>query len=247
MRVSDNNDGCGVRSGPMSRFRVACLGPFLIVLLAATTVRVGEVAYLIAKRPPGFFSTQPFQVQAAEVGAIATNIAEGRGFSSPFGRGAQPTAWECPIMPFLFAGIVEVAGGPAGHAARLVFLVFLLQAIVSAFAAAIYWLIAQRLMIRHPGLFSAWLSPVLAVVVCLWPEAFNSVVTPWYFVWQEAALVVFVLLAMRWWDRLEFRRGILVGLAGGVLALIPPSHSEKNKDDEVHRPAKRNTMGLRLN
>jgi hypothetical protein len=151
------------------------------------------------------------------MGEIAMNIAEGRGFSSPFDRGAQPTAWECPIVPFLFAGLIKLAGGATGQVNRLI---LLSQAMVSAFAAAIYWLIARRLTILHPGLFSAWLSPVLALVVCLWPESLSSVANPWYFVWQEAALAVFVLLAMRWWDQLDFYRGILVGIAGGVLALI---------------------------
>ena len=195
-------------------FETARLGPFLLVLLVATTVRVGRVTHLI-ERSPEFSNTKPFQ--ASEIGNIATNIAEGRGFSSPFGHGAQPTAWECPIVPYLFAGFIKLAGGPTGHATRLI---FLSQAIVSAFAAAIYWLTAQRVMFRHPGLFYTWLSPVLAVVLCLWPEALNSVATPWYFVWQEAALTGFVLLATRWWDRLDFDRGILVGLAGGILALI---------------------------
>jgi hypothetical protein len=198
----------------VSWFQTARFGPILVVFLAAATVRVGWHAPALATHPE-FSSTQPFR--AHEMGEIATNIAEGRGFSSPFDRGAQPTAWECPIVPFLFAGFIKLAGGATGQANRLI---ILSQAIVSAFAAAIYWLTARRLTIRHAGLFSAWLSPVLAVVICLWPEAISSVANPWYFVWQEAALAVFVLLAMRWWDQLDFERGILVGIAGGVLALI---------------------------
>src|ERR1700719_3798272 len=145
----------------MSWFQTACLGPVLVVLSTATIVRVGWLTHLIATSPK-FSNTQPFR--ASEVGEIAINIAQGRGFSSPFGPGEQPTAWECPIVPFLFAGFIKLAGGPNGHATRLI---SLSQAMVSALAAAIYWLTVQRLMIRHPGLFSAWLSPVLAVVVCL--------------------------------------------------------------------------------
>ncbi len=54
----------------------------------------------------------------------------------------------------------------------------------------------------------------------LWPESINSIIDPWYWVWQEAALAIFVLLAMRWWDEADYRSGVFLGLAGGVLALI---------------------------
>ncbi|MDA0577098.1 MAG: hypothetical protein O3B24_03260 [Verrucomicrobia bacterium] len=36
-----------------------------------------------------------------ELGRIAVNIAEGRGFSDPFGSTGQPTAWFSPIVPML--------------------------------------------------------------------------------------------------------------------------------------------------
>ncbi len=195
-------------------FQTAHLGPFLIVLLAATLVRVGLVIHLIAKSP-GSSYTQPFD--AAEMGNIATNIAEGRGFSSPFGRGSQPTAWECPIVPYLYAGFIKIAGGPTGHVANLI---YLLQAVVGGIAAALYWLFSQMLMFRRPGLFSEWLTSVLAILVCLWPESVYSVTYPWYYVWQDAGLVAFALLAIRWWDRMDFVRGVQVGVAGGILALI---------------------------
>jgi len=198
-----------------ARFRITLLRPFLLVFFAAAIVRMGWVTYVFVTRAPAFSSTQP--LWAAEMGNIAINITEGRGFSSPFSHGTQPTAWECPIVPFVYAGFIKLAGGPTGRAIRLI---FLSQALVSAFAAAMYWLIVRKSIIRYPGVFSAWLSPVLAVVVSVWPESMNSVTNPWYWVWQEAALAVFVLLAMRWWDRSDFGTSMLVGMTGGVLALI---------------------------
>ena len=195
-------------------FQTARLGPFLIVIFCATAARVGWVAHYIAASP---VTSQTRPLEEGEIGRIAVNIAEGRGFSSPFGRDLQPTAWECPVVPFLFAAIIKLVGGPTVVAARLI---FLLQAIVGGFAAATYCVIARRLTIRYPERFAGWLVPVLAIVVCLWPESVYSVIDIWYLVWQEAAVVVFALFTMVWWDRMNIARSILVGLAGGVLALI---------------------------
>jgi Dolichyl-phosphate-mannose-protein mannosyltransferase len=46
----------------------------------------------------------------AEAGQIAASIAEGKGFSSPFGGKPGPTAWTPPLYPYLLAGIFRVFG-----------------------------------------------------------------------------------------------------------------------------------------
>jgi len=197
------------------RFQTTWREPFLMVLLAATIVRLAWIVYVFATRSSAFSS---FTLDwSNEIGQIATNIYGGRGFSSPFRLGAQPTAWECPVVPYLFAGFLRLAGGNTDNASRLI---GLSQAWMGGFTAAVYWLIGRHASLRHPGLFPAWFSPALAVVVILWPESIYSVSNAWYCVWQEAALAVFVLLAMRWWDRASFGSSVSVGLAGGGAALI---------------------------
>lgn len=178
------------------------------VFLAALVLRVAGVARIIAAE------TATPQIRG-EILNIAGNIAQGRGFSSPFGAGSTPTAWECPLVPYLFAGFLRFA--PSIPTA--IHLIIIAQAVVGALAALVYWLIARKL-VRDYGVFRPWLLPVFAAVVVFWPEPFLYRADPWYFVWQEAVLAVFVLLAMRWWDERVFSRTLALGVAGGVLVLI---------------------------
>lgn len=186
----------------------------ILVFCAATAIRTAWVVHFIASTP-ALSDQSPFE--DAEMGHIATNLAQGRGFSSPFGIGSQPTAWECPFVPLVYAGIIRLEGGPTGSVTRAI---FYLQCIVGGIAACVKWLVIRRLTDRAPVVFSRWLSPVIAVTVSVWPESVCSVTNPWYFVWQDAALAVFVLLAMRWWEQLSFGRGAVVGLWGGTLGII---------------------------
>jgi hypothetical protein len=148
---------------------------------------------------------------------IAINLAQHRGFSFPFGVGSQPTAWECPVVPFIYAAMMKLAGGATLQAATLI---VYMQVIAGAIGATLYWLIVRRLTDRDPKRFATWLSPAVAVVVCLWPPSIYSVTTLWYFVWQELALALFLLLAMRWAEQPGARRAALAGISGGVLALV---------------------------
>jgi hypothetical protein len=152
-----------------------------------------------------------------EIAAIAINLAQHRGFSFPFGVGTQPTAWESPIVPSVYAAIIRFLGGATLQAATTI---ACLQIVVGGFGAGLYWLIVRRLINRNPGKFADWLSPAVANVVCLWPGSVVSVTQVWYFVWQEAALALFLLLAMRWVEKPGPRSAALAGISGGVLALI---------------------------
>ena len=192
-----------------SNLRVA-----LLIFVAAMAIRLAWVVHLSASQPA--LSSQA-SFNAAEMGNIATNLAEGRGFSFPFGVGSQPTAWECPLVPAVFAGVIRFAGGPNGSAARTI---FCLQILMGSLAACLQWRVIRRLMDRSSEVFSRWLSPAVAILVCLWPEAIYSAADPWYFVWQDAAIALFILLALRWREELSDSQAVAVGLCGGVVALI---------------------------
>lgn len=43
-------------------------------------------------------------------GRVARSIAQGHGFSSPYGGSTGPTAWEPPIYPYLMAGVFKIFG-----------------------------------------------------------------------------------------------------------------------------------------
>jgi hypothetical protein len=177
------------------------------VFLAALVLRVAAVAHAISGAPAP-------QIRG-EMLNIAENIAQGRGFSSPFGPGSTPTAWECPIVPYLFAGFLRFTPSVSSAVYSIVFA----QAVVGAVSALAYWLIARKCARDYPP-FRRWLLPVLGVAVVFWPESFLYLSDPWYCVWQEAALALFFLCAIRWWDRMEFPLTLALGAAGGILALI---------------------------
>ena len=184
---------------------------FIAVFVIAAAVRLSLVGYMYASHSPAHLS-----YASGEIVSIAINIAAGRGFSSPFGPGNTPTAWVCPLIPYIYAAIITIAR----DARAAFYLLAITQSIVGAFAAATYWLIARKISVQYPGKFRSWLLPVVAVVVSVWPESVYSAVNPWYFVWQEAALAVFILAAMRWWDKPTMQRCLLAGLVAGTVALI---------------------------
>ena len=53
------------------------------------------------------------------MGSIGRSIAEGNGFSSPFGEPTGPTAWEPPLYPFLIGGVFKVFGVYSMASARV--------------------------------------------------------------------------------------------------------------------------------
>ena len=186
----------------------------ITVLISAVGIRI---LWVIHASVSGVLFLSGNPLGSGEMTTIATNLAQHRGFSFPFGVGSQPTAWECPIVPLIYAFLIRLAGGPND---RAVFLMIYLQAIVGGFGAWLYWLLIRRLMHRYPSRFAGWLSLAVAVAVCLWPESLASVTQLWYFVWQEAALAMFLLFAFEWVENLSAWRAVLVGLSGGFLALI---------------------------
>ena len=45
-----------------------------------------------------------------EMGRVARSIAQGEGFSNPYGGHTGPTAWEPPLYPYLMAGVFKIFG-----------------------------------------------------------------------------------------------------------------------------------------
>ena len=184
------------------------------IMATAAAARAAWVLFC-ARAGTLFVAGNPFGT--GEMTTIAINLAQHRGFSFPFGVGSQPTAWECPVVPFIYAAMMKLAGGATLQAATLI---VYLQVMAGGIGAGLYWLIVRRLIDRNPGRFARWLSPATAAGVCLWPGSIGSVTDLWYFVWQEAALALFLLLAMRWAEQPSARRAALAGISGGVLALV---------------------------
>src|ERR1700721_3181922 len=59
------------------------------------------------------YRTRPIEDHFAfgwEMGRVARSIAQGQGFSSPYGGNTGPTAWEPPLYPYLMGGVFKVFG-----------------------------------------------------------------------------------------------------------------------------------------
>jgi 4-amino-4-deoxy-L-arabinose transferase-like glycosyltransferase len=145
-----------------------------------------------------------------EMGRIGRALANGRGFADPFDGQTGPTAWECPLYPYLIAGVFRLTGVYA-HASAIILL-----AINSMFSALtcipIFW-IAKRCFREKVAVWTAWTWALLPSVM-YWS-------TRW--VWETSLAAL--LLALLFWLalKLEDLDGTLpwmgFGLFWGVAAL----------------------------
>ena len=185
----------------------------LLIFMAALAVRVLFFSIQSMHFPAAWSRTAPFWHD--EMGDIAVNLAYGRGYSSPFGPGTTPTAWLCPLIPFLWALIIRCVGGATGHTALIIAYV---GTIPSACCAVVYWLIARHILRGRPQMQRA--SLLVAAFFCFWPDALYRLDYPWYFAWQELATAAMVLLGMKWIDRPSLKSVMPLGVVAGILALI---------------------------
>ena len=186
---------------------------FLRVFLVALAVRIGYLLVFIWMRPK-IWGGAEFGLW--EMGNIATNLFDGRGFSSPFFHGNQPTAWLCPLVPFLWATVMKLLGDASGHARRVL---IVLQIVPSALSASFYWLVARYLTHRVSGLPS-YTAALVGLLFCLWPESVMRFPELWYLVWQELILVALIYAGLWWCDEPTIYSGSTLGALGGLMALI---------------------------
>lgn len=201
----------GLESTGLSRRETVVLA--LVIFIAALAARVLFFTVQVMDYPQPWSHSAPFG--QAEMGSIAMNLAAGRGFSSPFGPGSTPTAWLCPLIPYLWALVIKIVGSATGFTARLV---IYLGTIPSAGCVVLYWLIARRVLRGSPAMRRTAL--LVAALFCVWPEALYAIGYGWYYPWQECGTALMVLLGMRWIDRPSAKTVVPLGIAAGVLALI---------------------------
>ncbi len=151
-----------------------------------------------------------------EIGNIAINLFHGRGFSSPFFAGNQPTAWMCPFVPALWAAVMKLLGQASGRTYRVL---VVLQIVPSALSVSFYWLVARYLTRRVPGLPS-YTAAFVGLLFCLWPESLMRFTRIWYFAWQELIVAALIYAGLWWCDEPSPYSGSTLGALGGLTALI---------------------------
>ncbi len=181
-----------------------------LVFMAAAVVRLAMLIHYglpAADRPWG-----------AEVGFIAANLAEGRGYSSPFGLGATPTAWIPPAVPALWAVLFRLFGV---FSRESLIAVYALQLVASSLACVVYALIIRALW-RQSERGSSRIPLLIALVVATWPPTAAAVRGLWYFPYQELLLAMIVALGGHWLRNPDLIWSCALGATGGLTALVSP-------------------------
>ena len=149
-----------------------------------------------------------------EMGRVGRAIAQGRGFSDPFGPPTGPTAWEPPLYPYLIGGVFKVFGIYTDASAIVLLLI---NSVFSALTCIPIFLIGKRCFSEKVAVWSAWLWALLPPCM-YWAVRWT---------WETAlsALLVSVLcwftLELEEWDGLQPWIGF--GVLWGVAALNSPS------------------------
>src|SRR5208337_4406877 len=149
-----------------------------------------------------------------EIGRLAYSLANGHGFSSPFGGDTGPSAWNAPLYPWILSLAFRVFGSYSRTAA------FAMLVFNSIFAALTSWTIyraAQRVFGETVAVWSGWVWALLPYTI------FWSVRSIW-----ETSLSAF-LLSLLFMLTLEMEGDgrpsswIGYGLLWGVAALSSPA------------------------
>jgi 4-amino-4-deoxy-L-arabinose transferase-like glycosyltransferase len=149
-----------------------------------------------------------------EMGSIGASIAQGHGFSNPFGPPTGPTAWEPPLYPYLIAGVFQIFGIYSKASA---FVLLSINSIFSALTCIPIFLIARRIFSEQVAVGSAWAWALLPNVMFWCTRA----------VWETslAALLLTTIfwLALTMEDRDGWLPWIQFGLLWGITALSSTS------------------------
>jgi hypothetical protein len=188
------------RFGAIPEVRAATL---LAIVVTAVSVVISQL--------PVFAEAQ--QHLGAEYFNIARALADGRGYSDPFGEHTGPTAWMPPAYPTLLAGLLYVLKTRSLVAAGVIFLTNLTLIGVGTTLYAI----ARRSSLRVP----AYVSLILYIG---WILAFVY----WFFVvtsdvWLLMLLSNFIGLAIFDHVRTGKVRPVAWGCLGGLAALTSPT------------------------
>lgn len=187
---------------------------FPVVVLAALLVRLLFV--WLEVRPLDWRA--PAVAHGSELGSIARNLAEGRGFSSPFGPGEEPSAWLGPLVPGLWAAVFR-ALGVLSHASLVA--VFALQCLAAALACGCHAVLWRRIAAQL-GPVSPNYSRLVVGLLVIWPASLAILRRPWVDAYQELAVAAFLVVATTPMGRSAVGRGFLLGLLAAITCTINP-------------------------
>ena len=195
---------------PALSFRRRLLYSPLVIVAVALVARVVSILLRHRYAIPAAYAHLFF---GFEVGRIASALASGHGFSSPFPGPSGPTAWLGPVYPLMVAGVFKIFGIYTAASALAVMIV---NSVFSALTCLAIYLIGMELFGPAVAVLAAWVWAIL-------PYSIN-----WSF-WIWETTVSAFLLTLLFWLTLRLARQprprtwALYGLLWGVLALTNAS------------------------
>jgi 4-amino-4-deoxy-L-arabinose transferase-like glycosyltransferase len=180
-----------------------------LVAIVALAIRLIVLAVLHAK------GTVPSSEYVNETTQIAASLASGKGFSSPFALAPSgPTAWLCPIFPFIVSIIFRVFGI---FSAKSLLTIQIVNCSISALAVFPIYFAAKRSFGTAAAILAQWLWVFLPFawwtpVQDIWDSALTALLV---------AVVLWATLAVR--DKNATGVWIAYGALWGVSALVNPA------------------------
>jgi len=200
------------RNGAEPRRILPSLTSPLTIFVAACAVRGAYLWWRVYLT--GSIGDDVINAEGNEAWNIAVSIAEGRGYSAPFGAETGPTAWLTPIYPYLLATLFKLFG----TASQPSFVVAAgLNELFSALTALPIFYIGKRIGGRQLGASAAWLWTIhpLSVTIAyewIWYTSLSTLLTAW---------ILWATLAIR--DSTRAARWSGYGLLWGASAMTNPS------------------------
>jgi 4-amino-4-deoxy-L-arabinose transferase-like glycosyltransferase len=149
-----------------------------------------------------------------EIGRIAYSLANGHGFSSPFGGDTGPSAWTAPVYPWIVS-LAFRAFGSYTHAASFALLTF--NSLCAALTCWPIYRIARRIFGETVAVWSGWIWALLPYII-YWSVRW---------IWETSLTALLFTLAfmltveMEGDDRVTSWIGF--GVLWGVIGLTNPS------------------------
>jgi hypothetical protein len=156
-----------------------------LIFLVALGARLGFGWNQELKIPRDVLAPASF---SQETGSIASALANGKGFSSPFGKETGPTAWLTPAYPLVVAGVFRVFGVQTRAS---FFGVFFLNALFSSAVCLAIFRAGKRIGGLGVGSAAAWMWAILP----------NAVMMPFEWIWDTSLTAL--LAATILWATLE--------------------------------------------
>src|SRR5271167_1652838 len=195
---------------PNSRWQHIAHSPGWMVLAGF----VARVLYITLAHSYKFRTTDANFSFGWEIGRIAYSLANGHGFSSPFGGDTGPSAWTAPVYPWIVS-VAFRAFGNYTHAASFALLTF--NSLCAALTAWAIYRSARRVFGETVAVWSGWIWALLPYII-YWSVRW---------IWETSLTALLLSLAFMLTVEMEgdarVTSWIGYGVLWGVIGLTNPS------------------------